>query len=248
MMHRWITFRATLVAIVFVTTVSQVTATNGVSVRVQLPTSAGPVPAELFQPQGESKRPAILVLHGAGGTILDGPEMRRVARYLAAEGNAAYVLHYFNRTGTTVALDGTMTKHFPAWRETVRESVVAIQQLRGNSEPIGIYGYSLGGFLAISSASENPRVGAVVAHAGGVWNGREDRIGRMPPVLIVHGERDARVPFSRYAVPLQRLLATRGRKPETLFFANEGHRFTPAAMAETRAAAVKFFRRHLRPR
>ena len=185
------------------------------------------------------------MLHGAGGMIFDGAEMRRVSRHLAGEGNTVYMLHYFQSTGTIVALDSTMQKHFGSWRRTVLDAIAEIQALRGDRSPVGIYGYSLGGFLALFSASNNPRVGAVVEHAGGVWNGKMDRIGKLPPVLMVHGERDARVPFDQYARPLLPVLRKRAKAVETRFFPTEAHVFTPAAMREVRADAARFFRRWL---
>lgn len=217
---------------------------NVATSRITLHLPGKAVRADLFEEASPRKRPAILVLHGAGGTLLDGAEMKRVARRLAAAGNAVYVLRYFERTGTLIARDATMQENFGTWLRTVRESVVAIQELRKDSSPVGIYGYSLGGFLALFAASDNPRVGAVVEHAGGVWNGKTDRIGKMPPVLMVHGGRDERVPFAKYAKPLALVLRARADALETLFFANEGHRFSPGAMAEVREAATKFFRRH----
>ena len=177
--------------------------------------------------------------------LFDGPEMRRVARHLAAAGNSVYLLHYFNRTGTVFARDRTMERHFGAWRETVRDSIVAIQERRKDSAAIGIYGYSLGGFLALFTASDNPRVGAVVEHAGGVWSGKADRIRRMPPVLAIHGERDARVPFEKYARPLVSLLRSRGGPVKALFFATEGHVFTQESMLKVREEATRFFQQHL---
>jgi dipeptidyl aminopeptidase/acylaminoacyl peptidase len=80
-----------------------------------------------------------------------------------------------------------------------------------------------------------------------VWNGRLDRIGKLPPVLMIHGERDARVPFDKYARPLVPVLRQRARKVETRFFATEGHVFTPAAMETVKEDAARFFRRWLRP-
>ena len=85
------------------------------------------------------KHPAILVLHGAGGTLLDGPEMRRVARQLAEAGNTVYLVHYFNRTGTIVALDAGMQKNFPAWLETIRDSVQFAQQEGGDKSAVGMF-------------------------------------------------------------------------------------------------------------
>lgn len=214
--------------------------------RVQLQTGEQTIVAERFEQPGSQKRPVIVVLHGAGGTLLDGPEMRRMARALAADGNAVYVLHYFRRTGTIVALDSTMQRHFGGWVETVRAAIGAIQEARADSSPVGIYGYSLGGFVALRAASNNPRVGAVVEHAGGVFNETYNRVGRLPPVLMIHGERDGRVPFARYAQPLVPILRQRARIVETRFFANEGHGFTREAVVAVRGDAAKFFRRHLR--
>jgi len=194
----------------------------------------------------DATTPAVLVLHGAGGTVFDGPEMRRVARQLAEDGNAVYLIHYFNRTGTVFGLDSNMHTHFEAWLATVRDCIRFVQQDRGGPGPVGIYGYSLGGFLSLAAASNNPAVGAVVEHAGGIWDGKSERIGRMPPVLIVHGEGDNRVPFQKYARPLVAVLRGRGAIVETRFFPAEGHVFSAAAMSEVRPAAVDFFRKHLR--
>lgn len=193
-----------------------------------------------------TKKPTVLVLNGAGGMIFDGPEMRRVARRLAEDGNTALLVHYFDRTGTLVALDRTMQANFETWLGTVRDSIAWAQARSGCSRPIGIYGYSLGAFLALAVASDNPRVGAIVEQAGGIWNGKEHRIGRMPPTLVVHGKTDARVPFDRYAGPLISLLSQRGRKPATKIFPSEGHVFSQNGMEQVRPAAAAFFRRHLR--
>ena len=214
--------------------------------RIALHLPAGEIRADVFEKTERKEQPVIIVLHGAGGTLVDGPEMRRVARHLAEGGNAVYLLHYFERTGTLFALDSTMQRHFPEWLQTVRDAIPAVQRLRGNAKPVGLYGYSLGGFLALAAASDNARVAAVVEHAGGVWNGQMDRIGRMPAVLMVHGESDSRVPPAHYATPLRTVLRKRAARVETRFFPSEGHVFSPAAMTQVRAAAAKFFRQHLR--
>lgn len=191
------------------------------------------------------KHPAILVLHGAGGTLLDGPEMRRVASRLAAAGNNVYLIHYFNRTGTIFGFDSNMQRNFAVWLATVRDCIRFAQQDNADLSPVGIYGYSLGGFLALSAASDNTAVGAVVEHAGGIWNGNTDLIKHMPPVLIIHGEGDRRVPFQKYAQPLASVLRKRGAAFKTQFLRGEGHVFTSGAMSKVRDDAAEFFRRHL---
>ena len=43
---------------------------------IRLPVSGGAIRAELFEGPEMRPRPVLLVLHGAGGTLLDRPEMR----------------------------------------------------------------------------------------------------------------------------------------------------------------------------
>lgn len=203
-------------------------------------------PAAVEPPVG--KRPgAVLVLNGAGGTLLDGPEMRRVAASLAASGRPAYVVHYFNRTNTVVARDAVLRRLYATWLPTVRDAVAFVHEREGGGRPVGLYGYSLGAFLSVAVAGDNPRVGAVVEQDGGIWNNREENLGRhLPPVLMVHGREDRRVPFAEYAVSLQGFLRRRGTVVETRFVPGEGHSFSAPAQAGVRAATVEFFNRHLR--
>jgi dienelactone hydrolase len=213
--------------------------------KISLQSDGHRIRIDKYAPTQTGKHPAILVLHGAGGTLFDGPEMRRVARQLAEAGNTVYLVHYFNRTGTIVALDAGMQKNFPVWLATVRDCIKFAQQDSTNPSPVGIYGYSLGGFLALAAASDNPAVGVVVEHAGGIWNGKAERIKQMPPVLVVHGEGDRRVLFQKYAQPLVAVLRERGATPKVRFFPGEGHVFTSVAMSSVRNAAVEFFHQHL---
>ncbi|MEP6822370.1 MAG: dienelactone hydrolase family protein [Chthoniobacterales bacterium] len=201
--------------------------------------------ADYFAPAGPKSKRTVIVLHGAGGTLFDGPAMRRVARSLAEAGDSVYVLHYFNRTGTIGARDSDMQKHFGEWLQTLRDGIVWVHGREKNG-PIGIYGYSLGGFLSLAAGSDNSLVGAVAEQAGGVWNSQEKRIGKMPPVLMVHGLQDTRVPFEKYAKPLQQLLRERGGKVETDFVQGQGHVFSEEAMKEVRPKVVSFFARKLR--
>jgi dienelactone hydrolase len=201
--------------------------------------------ADRYAPVGKASHRAVIVLYGAGGMVFDGPSMKRVARALAESGDAVYLLHYYNRTGTTVALDSTMRRHFGQWLETLRDGIKWVHG-REEKRPVGIYGYSLGGFLAIAAASNNPLVGAVTEQAGGIWGEEEKRVGKMPPVLMVHGLEDKRVSFERFAKPLLHVLRKRGGGVETEFVAGEGHVFSETAMAKVRPKVAEFFGKTLK--
>jgi dienelactone hydrolase len=203
--------------------------------------------ADRYAPVGTPTHRAVIVLYGAGGMVFDGSSMRRVSRALAEEGDTVYLLHYYNRTGTIVALDSTMQAHFDEWLQTLRDGIAWVHgREKKGARPIGLYGYSLGGFLAIAAASDNPLVGAVTEQAGGIWNSQEKRVGKMPPVLMVHGVDDKRVPMEKYAKALERILRARGGHVETQFVPGEGHVFSEAAMAAVRPKVAKFFARELR--
>jgi dienelactone hydrolase len=201
--------------------------------------------ADYYQASGPGPHPSVLVLHGAGGTFFDGPDMRRMSRALAAAGNDVYFMHYFNRTGTWFGLDAGMQKNFPTWLATVRDAIKWVRSRQPGGGPIGIYGYSLGGFLALAAGSDNADVGAIIEQAGGAWNGKERLLGRMPPLLLVHGLEDRRVPFDRHATPLVALLKRRGMNFRTHFFPGQGHVFSQSALREVREDAVRFFGQHL---
>jgi dienelactone hydrolase len=201
--------------------------------------------ADRYAPVGTPSHRAVIVLYGAGGMVFDGPSMKRVARALAAAGDTVYLLHYYNRTGSIVALDSTMRAHFGEWLATLRDGIAWVHGREGK-KPVGIYGYSLGGFLAIAAASDNLLVGAVTEQAGGIWGGDERRVGKMPPVLMVHGLEDTRVPFEKFAKPLLGVLRRRGGHVETEFVPGEGHVFSEAAMARVRPRVAKFFQRSAR--
>ncbi len=209
------------------------------------------VRADFYPPSAaRNSHRTILVLHGAGGMLFDGPEMQRVARRLAQDGSSVYVVHYFNRTGSYFfAGDSGMQKNFDTWLGTIRDAVMwaAREQAQSGdgSKTIGIYGYSLGAFLAVAAASDNPAVGAVVEQAGGIWNNNERRIGHLPPTLLIHGRADHRVPFAKYEEPLRNFLRRHGTEIETRYYPGEGHGFSLKAQEQVREQVSDFFRRKL---
>jgi dienelactone hydrolase len=204
---------------------------------------------DVYTPKGPLRgpHPPVLVLHGAGGMLFDGPEMSRVAQDLATAGFEAYQVHYFNRTSTWFARQPVLLVLFPTWRETVHDAVEWVRTLHPEARSVGIFGYSLGAFAAVEEARRNSAVGAVVAQAGGFWHAQPEGPTRqpMPPMLIIQGLKDQRVPFAKYTQPLLAFLRARHDSVATRFYPAEGHDFRAAARAPVRAQAVAFFRQHL---
>ncbi|HEY5037302.1 MAG TPA: dienelactone hydrolase family protein [Chthoniobacterales bacterium] len=202
---------------------------------------------DVYTPRGGGRHVPILVLHGAGGMLFDGPEMARVAQQLASAGFEAYQVHYFDRTHTWFARQAVLLKLFPTWLATVGDAVNWVHSVRPDAKKIGIFGYSLGAFAAIETARRDPSIGAVVEEAGGFWHGHPEGPTRqpLPPMLVIHGTADTRVPNEKYTQPLLAYLRAHQDPFEKRFFPGEGHEFSPAAKAKVREEAVEFFRQHL---
>ena len=97
---------------------------------------------DCFLPESNAQHfPAVIGLHGSGGGHLS---MAAPASLLAEQGFAVYVLHYFDRTGTT-EIDGLQTifRHFPVWMKTLWDAVSFVaRQPQVDPGRIGLLGFS----------------------------------------------------------------------------------------------------------
>jgi carboxymethylenebutenolidase len=199
---------------------------------------------EVYTPASTEKFAGILVLHGAGGMFMDGPAIRRFARALAENGFEAFVAHYFERTGHVFARDTTINKNFDSWRATVSDAV-DYMSARAEVSAIALFGYSLGGYLSLAQAAHDPRVGAVVELAGAIDKDHVDLVKRLPPILILHGEKDRRVPVEN-AFVLRKLLQRLNVPHDMKTYPGEGHVLSTASQRDAAKRAVHFFQQHLR--
>lgn len=199
---------------------------------------------ERFDAAGGSSRPAILLLHGADGLTF-GERYRYGARILASAGYHVFMIHYLDRTGESRASYGTIGQNFAAWTDTLRDAVSFVAGQPGVARGrIGMLGTSLGGALAIETAAGDPRVTAVANYFGFVPRGLAERAKRLPPTLILHGERDAIVPVAN-AYQLQALLQKRGAPHEIKVYPDQGHGFSGEAQLDAAQRTAAFFARYL---
>jgi len=204
------------------------------------------ISVEIYKPATFGKPPAVLVLHGAGGIFMDGPAIRRFARVLAQNGLAAFVVHYFERTGTVFARNASIHKNFDVWRETVNDAVdYMAAQPDVDPRAIGCFGYSLGGYLLLAQAAHDPRVKAVVELAGALDNEHAGLVKRLPPILILHGEQDRRVPVEN-AFRLEKILQRLNVRYEMKIYRGEGHVLLGPSQLDAAMRAVHFLQQHLK--
>lgn len=132
-----------------------------------------------------------------------------------------------------------------AQARAIFDAITAVQALDYvDHGRIGLFGLSLGGFHSLALASRDERIGAVVNMFGAMPRGVAPEVVRMPPVLILHGDRDAIVPVRR-AYDLDKLLKKIGTPYEMKIYKGEGHSFRGAADTDSLARSVEFFRKWL---
>jgi dienelactone hydrolase len=209
---------------------------------------------DVYMPATTGLVPVVLVLHGSFGML---PQYRAdiesFAEALAANGIGAALLHYLDATGDGPALpldhlDATIKTRHLLWRQVCLDALSAVAaDSRFDSSRIGVLGFSLGGFLALSVAMDPP---ASVPIAGVVdFFGPTDLLDthwlRLPRALIFHGGADPlvdRVHSDRVASGL----TVAGRKEGTDFtyevYAKQGHGFKAPDLDDSRDKTVEFFK------
>ena len=198
------------------------------------------ISVETFAPATPGRHPAVLVLHSSFGTLVGKGELERFSRALAERGMVAFLVRYYDRTGTIFAGDAGIGKHLHEWEATVGDAMdFAAAHPLVRRESIGIFGYSLGAFLAVSQASRDRRVDAVAEVAGGIFTYLGGRLQRVPPMLILHGIADERVKVG-YAHELERAARKLGARPMVKLYPGDGHVLSKPALADASQRAIDF--------
>jgi carboxymethylenebutenolidase len=202
------------------------------------------LPEHSSAPQNPSRLPAVIALHGSGGGH---DTLAATAHPLASQGFCVYVPHYFDRTDTTEATMPAMFLHFPLWMKTLWD-VVSLVAAQPAVDPgrIGLLGFSLGGYLAMSLGCIDPRIRAVVEYFGGLPKEVKIFMLRLPPTLILHGDADTVVPVAE-AHTLSQLLEERRIPYEMQIYPGEGHHFTSETRADADRRMQVFLKNHLSP-
>jgi len=198
---------------------------------------------DAYVPNSNKQLPAVLALYGSGGGVSG---MNEPAAMLAAQGFAVFMLHYFDRTDTTQVTDKqTIFRHFPVWGKTVWDAISSVEQHpQVDADRIGLLGFSLGAYLALSVAAVDSRVKAVVEFFGGLPKEMRFFMRRLCPVLILHGEADPIVPVEE-AYELEGLLKKKDVPHEIKIYPGAGHTFDSGTWRDAGARSLRFLQKYL---
>jgi dienelactone hydrolase len=204
------------------------------------------VPATLLVPAGARSAPAVLLLHGFSSS--KERMVQSVGRALQQRGVASLALdlpfHGERDGGREEIPYRNPIALVTAWTTAVREARGAIawlaEQPAVDAERIGAIGYSLGGFLALMTAAQEPTIRALTLAAAGdlpdatpyaalvrraVDPLRAVRSLNGRPLLLVNGRRDT----TTRPAQAERLFAY-AEEPKELRWYDGGHWPPPAAI------------------
>jgi carboxymethylenebutenolidase len=211
-----------------------------------------------FERPGAANQPAVVMIPGCDGwTQL--AAYRRVAATLVEHGYVVILIRYHDRTQTPDQvspaardafvrwLEGkaagekqnTPREHFEKWIATVGDAVAYARRLPNvDKDRVGLLGFSLGGYLAVSAAAHKDlKLNAVVEMFGGLPEEMRPKLKTMPPTLILHGEEDAAVSVKE-AYALAGLLNQKKQAMEIEVYAGVGHAFIPPGGTEPNMLVV----------
>jgi dienelactone hydrolase len=143
-------------------------------VRVNLDLDVGELmPAILDLPDRKGQSPGVVLLHGLGSSKEQ--MMASIGRSLSNRGVASFAidlpLQVSPMSGIAALVSRNPITLVEQWCLAVREAHFAVRYLAGHPaiDPtrIGIAGYSLGAYLAVMVAADNPAIRAIVLAAGG---------------------------------------------------------------------------------
>jgi dienelactone hydrolase len=202
---------------------------------------------DVYRPGFGGLHAAAIVAHGSSGVH---DHIRNTAteygRSLARHGVTAFVVHYFDATGTILAGRSAEEKNYFIWMRVLMDAERWVRSCPGvDPDRVGMLGHSLGAFLAVGAAASDPAFSRVVLFGGGLEPFLEDKISRMPPTLLCHGAQDKEVPLAEARFLLD-FLATRQRDVRLVVYPGQGHTLTDGAACQAVTLAARFLSREPR--
>ncbi|MBN1819173.1 MAG: dienelactone hydrolase family protein [Prolixibacteraceae bacterium] len=228
--------------------------TSGISQESRLLTTPGLFPeihGVIEKPSTPGIHPAVIILYGSQGWA---PVYAAIAKDLADSGFVALALDYYAyKEGNSVQAGND--ENWSRWQSSVKSAVTFLMEDTSVKRSVGLLGYSLGSFLAVSIASSIPEVKGVVEYFGGGSSYTAElnsQVKNFPPLLILHGEEDQSVPVSK-AYELRDAVLAQGGEVEIKIYPGAGHGFNASWLPIYNEAyandsfqrTIDFFRRKL---
>lgn len=218
-----------------------------------LPATERLVKVVYFKAPGDAKRPAALLLHGAGGFDRRIADYNRYASTLANAGIDTYLVYYYSdadEQGMSSFNGGDVfTERYPAWAKLVDDLADHLITQPQSNGKVGLVGFSNGGILATGASTLDPKINAAVIYYGTEPWPLKERAKRFPPLLVLHGDADQVIPVIA-GHQLAALAQDVGAKADLVIYPGEGHGFGANSVgngADALRRTVAFLKKELLP-
>ncbi len=207
------------------------------------------VRVEWFLPAAGQAPPTVLLLHGRDGPagIAGDRSYQDLASAVAAGGFRVALPWYFDRVpeaeppGDPLDEIGREIERYGLWLRAIGAVLRVAPEI---TRPVGLLGYSLGGYLALTAAMSWPGIAAVAVCYAGVPTPFVGLAGNLPPTLVLHGLADAVIPAS--AAKTLGALLRRHRVPHEIhLYPAAGHGFHGEDAEDAVRRVAAFFHQRL---
>lgn len=163
---------------------------------LDIPATERMVHTTVFRAPGDAPRPAVLILHGAGGFDRRLTAYHTYAAALANEGFDAYLIYYYSAADRN-ARSSVFAKRYEAWARLVDDVAAYVRGFPTSNGKVGLIGFSNGGILATGASAIDPGISAAVIFYGTAPWPLQTPPQRFPPLLILHGDADTIIPVDQ---------------------------------------------------
>lgn len=190
-----------------------------------------------YRPVGEGRRAAIVMMHGSGGRIRNAGPWHELAMRFAGDGYEVLTPLYTDAYPD----DGIRPERMmEAWRDVGEHAIDWFIGRGVDRRRTGMFGYSLGSYVAVDGALGNSRAAAAIGLAGGVDVYTPRRPRRRIPVLIIRAGNDTHV-LPRNTAAWVDFLRENEVPVRVEVIEGAGHLFTPSEWAAIFARSAAFY-------
>ncbi len=193
----------------------------------------------LFRPTGRANGAGVVLLHGAGGLREDLPRFEAQIGQWASRGYHVMMPNYYDASRQSPR-DNPLV--MDRWQQAGDDAIKALSEVPGvDANRIGLWGFSLGGGLALDSALEGGSAKAVVIVGTA---GRPSRGAPRTPILVLAGDHDPDLSIAAVREN-ERLLRARGVPITVDTYAADRHLLPASGWCEAFAKSRVFLDSHL---